>query len=526
MVIAPPDWWHSAIWLLVVPLLVRGRRAFPISGDRWDPRVDTVLFFAATFLGAASITLGFATFYMREFPITASDFSDYCTAVSNVRNQKFNGFPAPRSVFAAMFPGILSRYFGVLTALEITACASMAVLCGAIFLQARAIHSRTAGIAAVLIAASIPPLVLVSRTVTFYPEIVACSSLAVATAACTLRFRGWAWWFIAGVASAASLVMDVRGLVWAAPAVGICLATACFRPGPAWMRALRVVLLLAPVAVAHRFAPLAWYRPDSLQMQSFHYVQDGARLMGEPAIQIREPGPTEVYTFGMDPISQLPAAIQYLRYTQASVPEAVKRKNSYAEFPRQVAMWKTPFAVAAVLAALSLWRRPFLLVLGVATLAPALMALRTAMTTLPQPRQVSAGAVALAIIGGIAYAALLRGALPRSGDDGAVATASRWLPGTRASIARAVAGLALLAAATHGYVPSWLSPSTAWRKCSMDEQEPRTSLRDLAARRTPHLLPACSLAMLQDIEDGYPLCPPFLPDCPDDLATLGMPTSP
>lgn len=489
-------------------------------------RIDTALLFGAALLGALSITLGFATFYMREFPITASDFSDYCTAVSNVRNEKFNGFPAPRSVFAAMFPGILSRYVGVLTALEISACLSMVVICAAIFLQARALHSRTAGIAAVLLAAAIPPLVLVSRTVTFYPEIVASSSLAVATAACTTRFRGLAWWGVAGVASAAALDMDVRGLVWAAPALAICMFTACFQAGSIWVRPLRIVLLFAPVAVAYRLAPLAWYRADSLQMQTFHYVQDGARLVGEPAVAIREPNADEVYTFGMDPVSQLPAAIRYLRYAQSSVPDAVKRRNSYAEFPRQVAMWKTPAMVAAFLAALSLWRRPMLLIVGAATLGPALLALRSALTILPQPRQLSAGSVALAVIGGIAFAACLRGAVQPAASEGAPAAAWPRFDGFRPSIARAVAGCLLLAAATHGFVPSWLSASVAWRKCSMDEQEPRTSLRDLAQRKTPHLLPACSLAMLEDIEDGYALCPWFLPDCPDDLRTVGMPASP
>lgn len=507
----PPDWLHASLWLLVVPLLVRvvgARRASkvasdsggPASGD-WDPRVDTALLLACALAGAVSLTWAFAPLYLIEFPISASDFSDYCTAVANVREGQFQGFPIQRSVTAAMLPGLLAGSQGVLGGLVWTAIGSTAVLCGAVFLHGRALHGRTAGVAGVVIAATFPPLVLLSRSVNFYPEVTAICALAMAFGTATLRFSGWLWWLGAGGVASVALLIDVRGLLWAAPALAVALVSAVVRGRGHVGRVSRVLATLVPLGIAWGLAPFAWSGVSSLQDQSFHYLEDAVRLVGLPTMGIGAPSPAQSYTFGVDPVSHIPDAVSYLRALDEARPASLVHRASYTGIGRAAVLWRVPVLVCCALAALSLWRRPGLLFGGALLLVPALLSLRTALNMLPQPRQVTAGSVALTVVAGVAFAALLGGALPRVDVRG------------RGSTVRVVVGLALLALATHGYVPSWLSPSAAWRAGPMGEMEPRMSLGKLARGERTDLSKPCARALEADKKRGLPACPAIVGEC-------------
>ncbi len=498
----------SALWasplLPALLALAFGWRPSPIVGrDRWT-RGDTGLAVGAALVGAASMAWITAPWTMKGFPFTASDFSDYCGSLDFIREGDYARASPYRSIAAGYLPALLSPHLGIVGGLGAAALLSGALTCGAIFLGARALHSRSAGLAAVILAAALPPLAALTRTVTFYPEMVAATALVIGAALASVRFRTPTFALLAGVGVGMGCLSDVRGMVFAGPALVVAMVGVLVQPRSLGSASLRVAALLLPVAaswwLAGRLAVGGW----ALQDQAVAFGGDALRLVGADPGLLPYPTPAERFRWGVDPLDHLVPGLRFLSNTAAILAENAHDSAQTREVLRKIGAWPTILGVSALVALAGLYRRPVLALAAVGALAPSVAVLAQALATNPLPRMFATGLPAIAIVLGVAFAALLRGPLPRAEADAPPA-----LP-PREALRRAVRptlALLVLTGFVGGVVPTWLGPTALWRTWNLTDSEPRDLLVETnAGLKRPGTLD-CQLALQRSVASGHPLVP-------------------
>lgn len=490
----------SPLVLVALALILRRWRGPPVASDHWDPLRDGGLLAAAAVGGAVAMAWGTAPVSLTQYPFTASDFVDYCVALDLVRAGAFAKVHFGRSIAAAALPASLTPLFGVMGALAAAALLSTGVLCGALFLAGRALHSRTAGLAAVILAAALPPLAVLPRTVNFYPEAVAGLTLTGACAIAFVRFRGGGFALLAGVAAAAALLVDGRGLFFALPAALVASIAALAAPGRWSRRLLLLALVVAPVGASWPVAARLGAHLTSLQEQAFTTGGDALRYAGaNPAILVR-PAAKESFRWGLDPI---PNAVRGVRYLM-TLGDAVRRGSSGSPEVRGAAArvedWKPVLALSGVIALAGLRRRPGLICAGAITSVAGAAAIRQALTGMPHPRMLAPGMPVVAIVTAVAFAVLLTGALPR--PDATTQPPPSWRGAVRPALA-----LLLLAVLVAGAVPSWLGPRSRWRAGEVGDSEPRNLIADTQAGRRRAGGDDCQRALRRDAAAGFPMLP-------------------
>lgn len=200
--------------------------------------------------------------YHLDGPVTASDFQDYCVGLYATVTDQPELFPARRSRLAAV-PASWFVGRGVQGALGAGAWVSSWALGAGLFLWARSLSSRTGGALAVLLALSFRAVVLHPRMLTFYPTLDAVFVLSAAAAAAALLRPTTVRVALAGLGVGACLLIDVRGVIWAAPfavAGGIAAASS---PHPV----RNLVVLAAPVGLAWGAGGWA-YPPHALSLEA------------------------------------------------------------------------------------------------------------------------------------------------------------------------------------------------------------------------------------------------------------------
>ncbi len=419
---------------------------------RWDPAAAVLSGALYGLLG----TLWLAPFHINGWPLTASDFFQYCDSVGAVLHDQRAMFWEQRSIVAAQLPGFFARRYGVIGGLAVAAGVSLGLIGSALYLWGRAVYGRFGGVATVVLGGAVAPLVLLSRTVTFYPESVAASAWCAATAAVAVRFRtGWAL-FAAGVGSGLVLLTDVRGLYWALAALGVAGLAAVVAPWR-WIP-VRLGLLVAPV-VASWWIGHAITAVDApgLSNQTEAFVRDVIMKVNAPQPQLPEVRPEDDFLWGRSPPQEVPQALAAAAAYASLIPAEASQFGEAKYFRmNHVTPWLGVAIGAALLSLVGVARRPWSALALVGPLVPYLVSLPTAALVLTHPR----------------YLAVAFGGLPvLLGTAAAVA-------GTRTGKAiperfRFPGAVALLGLLVLGVLPSWLSPVASWRIPQTAEQYPQ-----------------------------------------------------
>ncbi len=224
--------------------------------------------------------------YIDNGSIVASDYTRYCENVGAVRSGTFDQYVRVNSILPALLPGALSAYVGILDGLLYTSMfATFAVITG-LYAWGRALGGRLSGILSTLFFAAIAPLSVIVREPTFYPEMTAVSVWTMASTALALRYVRPATFLLSGCSIALSLLIDPRGLLWAAPVLAINLVACLYesarpRGNRLRHRVLMSLALIAPIVFSFPLGRYV-YLPDttSLELQVALSIEDQARSIG------------------------------------------------------------------------------------------------------------------------------------------------------------------------------------------------------------------------------------------------------
>ena len=441
------------------------------------------------------------------------DFTQYCEAVDALRAGRPSSINPHRSELAARLPGLLSERLGILDALSLSALLSTAAMLAGLYLWAWTLHSRTAAVAALFFAAALAPLVLLTRTLSFYPQSCAGIVLAGATSALAMRYRSPPWLVLAGLAAGFSVLLNPQGIGWALPAIGVtCLAALLPAPrssdpprteaAPWPRRASRnlcwVLLSVALTWWAGRFV----YSSDeqgSLESETFHYVEAlqtnaeaiGLETMGvEPCHSPAEQG----FIWGRaSPLKWIPA-IRCLHTLHARIPVTLAQvPGARREFGALLQPWTLPLLLGLLVTIYGLRKRADSLWGLLPNLVPYGLALSYTPVD-PSLRRLAIALAAAPVVLGIAFAVLL--------GPGSDKTPSRRIRKTLLSLPRtwpAWLGLTLLIS---GILPSPLSPTASWRAIGLSGPGLDTEPLDPASPPLSHQ--GCKQALEADRARGIP----------------------
>ena len=256
----------QALWpFFLLPFLW----AFPASawaGRSWSARVDVPRGLGLGLLAAVISCAWISHFSLLGGRFVAPDFSRYCGNLAVVMDGEWWAWHEASSLLPAWILSPIAGQVGLMDALAWGALLGFGVTAAACYWWASVLHSRLAGIAAVLFCLCMMPLVVMSRSLTFYPLHVAVFTLATATATVALVRKTKGALLMAGVAIGLALLMDVRGLLFALPAFGAAVLASYKRP--LWRTFFRLLLVLAPLTASWHMADRAYPDPSvSLEEQ-------------------------------------------------------------------------------------------------------------------------------------------------------------------------------------------------------------------------------------------------------------------
>lgn len=496
-----------AVGVVALAGLVRWGRLLRDDGP-WRHRVDWPLTLVAGVLGATWLLKVNGPAWFTLFPLTSSDFGQYCAAI---RSQQGTGLVAPatqRSIVAGALPMWLGHYTGLLTALAGGALVATAVFASAVFAAARVLHSRLAGGLAVGATCLFLPLVALPRTLSFYPELVAAGALAACAALAHVTYRTRVTALFAGLAAGLLAISDARGWLMLTPALAVSLAAALSPGKPS--RWIRVVCVLAPLGASWWIAGRPGVMPaGTLPVQFAAYIGDALRSRGlEPLVP--PPGPTERFSFGNSPAADLVPSVKYIlrigaltRGTEPS-PETELART----FTSTLWAWCVPWLG---LAAFALRRAPPRLLALTALVIPAVSGVAQAAALVPQPRQFLVPMLVGPIVIGVAAAGLLVDVgtpwvrLPAGlVDPPRQSGARRWLRGGLAFAL--VLGFALVFEFGNAGRP--LASRAEWP--SLVDTEPRTTWAALHGATPDDQTTDCLLMLKQERDAGHDPWPPWI----------------
>lgn len=465
--------WFAGPWLLLlIPLALRAlpwvRPGAPRPAD-W--RVDLPLGLGAA-LTAATLSTALLSVHLTEYyPLSAADFDHYCELVARVAAGDALPSPGVRLPPPAWLPAALSGGLGLIDGLALQSFLALVATCGGLYLWGLAVHGRTAGLCAALLAGTVGPVGFLARDLSFYPVVVGSSVLLAAAVAASLRFRV-AWpSSLAGLAAAVVLLADVRGVLFAVPLVSLGLVAALVR-GRGWRGCgLRVGLLLLPV-VASWFVAAAVVPEQTvgLERQAVLYADQGVRdAGGSPGLLASEQAETQRdtgFVWGVAPIRDLPGTFLFSSRLLGRIPPDLRDSPQNRQLrQRHLLPWALPALLAFAVALVGLARRPWRLAALVLCAAPFASMLWATGQVLPQERHLATGLAVLPLLLGVGVAVLAEGA-PGAANPGG---GGPW-PWRRALL------LVGLLVAMLGLPPSWLDHQAGWRR-GIVQSEPRTLLQ-------------------------------------------------
>lgn len=448
--------------LLILPVVLRfvpGRRR---ESERWIWRLDAPLMLGVSLL-SATLAAGWLTqFHMPAGGVSGQDFGEFCTSVESLGFGHTQHYSQNRSLLAGAPPALLTRIFGILDAFMAAGWLCVLATGLGLYLWGRAVHGRLAGCLAVLLSGAVAPLVMMTRTTSFYPEFVAVFTLGAGLCALTLRWASpWAFG-LAGLGTAAVFLVDLRGLFWGLAFVVVSLAATI--QGPYRRIPLRAACVLVPVVLAWFAGPLVYTeRTIPLEVQMNIGRQFAERGYEDPRFAAHYEGKTR-YVWGRSSVLEIPATLKHLwSERDLAPPEGANPYEGYSSGGKdQVTPW-IPIMLASLAAlAWGTWRRPRLVLGTVGLCVPFLVALKAGYAN--QHNMVRYLAISLPFVPalmGAAFASLAQGSLARTVPGGAEGEAEGWRHRNRIWWAGCCAVALTL---TLGVIPSVLSPTSEWRR--------------------------------------------------------------
>ena len=432
--------------LLAVALCLR---LLPLRLERdepWRTPVELGLAFALGLLTAVVKAWWLAPYLMADGTDT-SDISDICRTVEAMLNLEISN--VQRQPVAALLPTLLSYPLGFFDGVAAGALASTAALGAALFLWARILHSRLAGIAAALFSCAFSCYTVMPRYLTFYPECIAAYAICAAATAAAIRWRNLTTLALTGASIGLALGVDHTGLLYAA--VPLAVAGVVAMSVPLRRIPLRLAVLMLPIL-------LSWGGTRLITPRDMPSLEDKATLftadnVGHPVSRPKHSG----YNWGHSG----PLGITRALVTLASLareepnPEAPRIKDRHRALPRtravQVIPWIPVALVALVLTGLALRRRPREVLGLVVMLVPFAVLLRTVANTQVLPKYLMGPMLPVPVLMGVAWAVLAHrwSEQPQS-----------WLP----RVAVPALTVVLLGLMVTGVMPSWLGPGASRRE--------------------------------------------------------------
>ncbi len=486
----------------------------------------------ATCLGLAVVMVGVGNARVTGFPVTSSDFLDYCAAVDAVVRRSLEGWPTQRSRVAALLPALFASREGIYLGLFHASVVASLTWMFALFAWARALAGSRAGWLTLAWVGCFAPLVALTRTISFYAEVAAVHALAGACVAGALARGTRAWIVAAAVMMGVLPLIDLRSVVTLvallplAVLAGVC-TTAPRSPHLTVRLAERAsggALPLLAVAVSWTLGAYAFPRARaSLPFAVEAYVRDASSLIGRPWVP---PSASSfgVFAWGHGTPMGLVDAVGYLVAVERSRPPLFAEHALYQPLCRELLRLGPVLATAAAVACVGLLRRPRALLAFVLVSAPFLAQLRTAMLTLPHVRQLGLGALVLPLVMGVGCAVLIdmvvafmARAWPtqagpaqidvRLEQAGALVRRRARLRYLRAHVPWLWTALAcaLLVAALLGRIPGRLGPSASWRAPIRSELDPGLSVECARTGRVLRWEPRCGEYLRRDLARGYTL---------------------
>jgi hypothetical protein len=446
---------------LVLMLLLGALRFLPDHprGERpWRRRYEIGLAVALGLVFGLLACAWFSLFHLTG-PTSTSDFYDFCGAVSSYRAEDLANYSRDRSFLAGWLPSRIAVRVGILDGLAWTAILSTCILGTGLYTWGRAVHSRWAGVYTLVFALALAPLVVLGRTLTFYPEYVATFSLSAGLVCLALRFRSRLNLLVAAASIGLCLLIDVRGVVWAVPSLFLlCLV---YLP-QGWKRGgIHGAILLATLS-------LSWWAGSRAYGPSHTSLDDQAnpvrlynehKAFGEPLLA--EPGPGDIpnFVWGQTPIQNIPKTLFLLaRDTKKIGPLLSDAYRTRLGRQQHFDPWY-PVVLPLLLLGLFGLRKERLMVLGLlVTSAPFLAVLYHASTLEFRTRFASSAMPPIAVFLGLGLAVLWGNPseppLDPKAKFPAFSITTAWPSALR---------ILLLLGLVGGAVPNYLSPSASWR---------------------------------------------------------------
>lgn len=201
-------------------------------------------------------------------PVVCDDVVDHCVTVGTLRADATTTHGG--GIYRPSFPGavaaLFAGHFGVLEGMLLASQFFFILLLAGLYIWGVALAGRSAGVLAVLLACLVGPLVLATRSLTFYPAIAALNLLGAALVCLAARLGTVRGILLGAVGCGLTLLGDQMAIVWAAPGLSLLLVLALRpladrRPRP-MLAAKGLLALLLPLlcswAVAASLPPVTF----------------------------------------------------------------------------------------------------------------------------------------------------------------------------------------------------------------------------------------------------------------------------
>jgi hypothetical protein len=493
----------EGIWILIIAIIlvrfVPERKSTPSEFKGISEALIALL------VGVAFALLG--TYWFSRYHIVgdtlSSDLYDFCGSVAAMRDGPLTDFSRDRSFAAGYLPSLLSRQYGVANGLVISGILSLGVIGTGLYIWGRALNNRLSGLLAVICALSLAPVVLLGRTITFYPEYVAVFTLASGLTCLAIRERRPIFYFLAGVSVASCLLVDLRGVVWAVPlTLAALLAAFALRS----KKSLALVLLFAlPIGGSWSIGDQVYtHRSTSLDAQANPvrlFYEHGTPRAEAPTERLRED--SGAFVWGRTPLSSIPTTLYNLAIDTRTVAPLMSTERVVIQ-GRDAHL--TPLFIMGVVtfigALISLIRRPLYLAGFLLSSGPFLAVLYHSSHLEFRHRFAASGLPVLAVFFGLTVAAAIQSPLPKRIRFDELERRFGRVPKLRATLIAIIISVAVA-----GILPSKLSPIAEWRTPFVADNELE---RMIAAARAGTSLEVwgsqpCIDGLAADIEAGRPV---------------------
>jgi hypothetical protein len=476
-----------------------GQRTHPSA--RWENAVDLPLTLLSGLAFLVVSAFWIAPMIVVLSPLMSSDFGQYCESVGAFRDGDLSGWIRQRSLVAGALPGALAGPLGIVDGLLMGAWISHWVMGVGLFLWGRAAHSRMAGIMTCLLGCAVHPVVYLSRTVSFYPEVIAICVLSSGLALLALRERRWPMVLAAGLGIGLVLLVDARGLIFAGPV--LTMAVLAVVTGPRRHRWPSAGVLIACMVGSYQIGHhTTWSDSVSLELQTLYYVDDALRhhSPGKPEGSIMHEAEDldSRFVWGRTPLTTLPATLNNLLYFRSVLPEDIADVPHTSRLRRnQVNPWLMSLWLSVLVAGWGLRHRPLLGFGFLVSLLPYALALEGAARVLVQVRYLASGLVMVPVMMAVGFAVLAQGALERQDRS----PEQRWLSRPE------WVGLALVLVLVVGVLPTWLAPQAPWRVAMSVHHEPGSSVWHASTdlKLPSDISRSCIRQLQRDFEQGFPV---------------------